>query len=116
MEKIKRISLVILAALLCIAVTACDPYGDYPTLIVGTWDNTDVPARTERYTFNADGSGSYAIIQGGKEVIKVEFEYSLEENRLTQLTADGTAEHSVKIDGNTLTLTQGKSTQTFTLI
>lgn len=115
MEKLKRTALLLLAALLCLSLAACNKYGDYPKLIVGTWDNNSVPDRIERYSFAEDGSGHYAIIQNDKEVFGNDFEYSVEENILTLRPKglDETATHTLSFDDNEMTLTQGKATHKF---
>ena len=116
MAKLRRsVALLLTAALLCLTLSACNPYGDYPELIVGTWDNNSVEGRTERFVFGADGTGHYSLITAGGEVVGYDFEYTLEENNLKLSTASGanSAAHTVEIEGNTMVLRQGKSEQEF---
>ncbi len=117
MAKLRRIALLLLAALLCLSTASCDPYGDYPSLIVGSWDNNSVNGRTERFSFEADGTGRYSLItEKGGELIGYDFSYTLEENSLTLTPIDSTdtATHTLSIDGDTMVLKQGKSEQKFT--
>ncbi len=102
-----------LACLLIITLTACNSYGDYPEKIIGTWENTEVPSRTEIYVFGADGQGSYAIAQDGKTVLSVDFEYSIKENKLIQRTGTDEVKLTVSFDEGRLVIKQGKSSQSF---
>ncbi len=117
MEKLRCVCL-LLALVLCLGFAGCDGYDDYPALIVGTWENASVPGRTERFAFSADGTGEYTLISGEKELLSYSFTYSLSENTLSLIPEgvdkDDAAFHTVLIEDNTMTLTQGKSSQEFT--
>ncbi len=102
-----------LACLLTITLTACNYYGDYPKKIVGTWENSEVPSRTELYTFDEDGNGVYAILQDGNEVLSVDFTYSIKENKLIQVADGDETTLIISFDGGDLVIKQGKSSQRF---
>ena len=76
--------------------------------IVGVWQSAaDAMNRYGIYSFNADGTGTYAIVQDGETFDSdTTFTYTVGEDIIT-LTTDGeTTYYSVDFDGVTLTISR----------
>lgn len=103
----------LLAALLLLFCACTEDYTAYKQEIVGTWRTVDDESRYELLFFADDGTGYYSVIVGEKDGLNFDFTYRLEENVLIR-TADGEeVRHTVRIDGDTLTLTAGKDKVVF---
>ena len=106
----KKILLLLLAALLIMALTSCTLGG-----VVGSWKNeTEILgfAAETVYTFEKDGTGHYSTILG----VDVDFTYTLEDGILTITTHVLGLSHSNEYEysrkGDTLTLIRDESSVT----
>lgn len=93
---------------LLLSACAAD-YSAYGQEIVGTWRTTEDESRYEVFFFSEDGTGSYSVIVAGEEALSFDFSYRLEGNVLIRTAAEEEVRHTVRIKGDTLTLTAGKS-------
>ena len=106
---LKRVACGLLAVLAVIALAAC---ATEPIItednIVGVWQSAaDAMNRYGIYSFNADGTGTYAIVQDGETFDSGStFTYKVGEDLIT-LTTDGeTTYYEVEFDGVTLTISR----------
>lgn len=107
--KERIVSLCLLAAVLLLFCACTEDYTAYAQEITGTWRTTEDESRYEVFAFSADGTGSYSVIVSGEEALSFDFSYRLEGNVLIRTAAGEEVRHTVRIEGDTLTLTAGKS-------
>lgn len=112
MKKLIAMLCVLTLTVLSLCACAAD-YSAYGQEITGTWRTTEDESRYEVFSFSGDGTGSYSVIVAGEEALSFDFSYRLEGNVLIRTAAGEEVRHTISIEGDTLTLTAGKSSVTF---